>query len=282
MTDGSAVYVVNLIIGIILAGVMSRHWRLEVGGRSLQSWIVAAWILTLADLLFVLRVEYPAVMPRLIPPLVVTAGHAALVIAAQHCSGAPTHRRLLSLVAAMHAVLLVGFHLLPEYASWRSVTNGLVWGSLSFAAAASLWRADAAVRRAMALPAVVLAAQGAFHAVRMMLATRAAVRTDSAALSLVQLLGDFEVSLFMVALFVSVLVAFLQRSNDELRLAMADVRQLSALLPLCSWCHKVRDDDGYWTRIESYLADHRISVTHGLCESCEAQHFHQLDGEPRR
>jgi hypothetical protein len=125
----------------------------------------------------------------------------------------------------------------------------------------------------MFMPALVLAFQGAFHAVRAALATQVAVRPDTGVVSLIQLLGDLEVSLFMVALFVSVLVAFLERSYDELRTARDNVRQLASMLPLCSWCHKVRDDDGDWTRIEEYLAEHKIAVTHGLCESCEAKHF---------
>jgi hypothetical protein len=94
----------------------------------------------------------------------------------------------------------------------------------------------------------------------------------------VQLLGDLEVSLFMVALFVSVLVAFLRQSNEQLRSALENVRQLSSMLPVCSWCDKVRDDDGYWTGIQEYLAAHRVSVTHSICESCAAAHF--ASGKP--
>lgn len=273
MANDSIVYIINLIIGLILAGVMSRHWRLEVGGRALQSWIVAAWVLTLADLLFVLRAQFPDSLPRPLPTLMVTAGHLVLLLAAQYSSGREASRKLAVVVWAIHAALLIGFTMAPEHASWRTVANGILWGSLSVSAAVALWTATESLHRAMFLPALVLALQGAFHAVRAALATQVAVRSDTAGGALVQLLGDFEVSLFMVALFVSVLVAFLERSYDDLRAARDNLRQLSSMLPLCSWCHKVRDDDGYWTRIEEYLAEHKIAVTHGLCESCEAKHF---------
>ena len=89
----------------------------------------------------------------------------------------------------------------------------------------------------------------------------------------VQVLGDVEVSLFMVALFVGVLVAYLRQSNADLRTALDNVHQLSSMLPLCAWCKNVRDDDGYWRRIEEYLSEHQVNVTHGMCESCAAQHF---------
>jgi hypothetical protein len=273
MTQDSIVYFINLIIGLILAGVMSRHWRLEVGGRALQSWIVSAWILALADLLFVLRGQFPAFMPRPLPTLMVTAGHLALLMAAHYSSGRAAPRAVVATVVALHVAMLTGFTLAPEYAGWRTVANGILWGGLSVAAAVALWTASESLHRSMFMPALVLAFQGAFHAVRAALATQVAVRPDTEVVSLIQLLGDLEVSLFMVALFVSVLVAFLERSYDELRTARDNVRQLASMLPLCSWCHKVRDDDGDWTRIEEYLAEHKIAVTHGLCESCEAKHF---------
>lgn len=104
-------------------------------------------------------------------------------------------------------------------------------------------------------------------------AATAALRNAGAAAPTVQLLGNFEVSLFMVALFVSVLAAFLQLGNRELRDALENVQQLSGMLPLCAWCHKVPDDAGYWRRLEEYLANRRISVTHGMCESCAAEHL---------
>jgi hypothetical protein len=119
----------------------------------------------------------------------------------------------------------------------------------------------------------VLTAHGVFHLVRLLLATRFAAQPNQQLGPMIQLVGDLEVSLFMVAMFVSVLVAFLEQRNRELRAAVEDVRQLSSLLPLCAWCNNVRDDDGYWTRIEDYLHTHRVNVTHGICENCAAKHF---------
>lgn len=56
--------------------------------------------------------------------------------------------------------------------------------------------------------------------------------------------------------------------------ALADIRQLEGLLPLCAWCKKVRDDAGYWKGIEVYLRDHGVAdVSHGMCPDCVARHF---------
>lgn len=54
--------------------------------------------------------------------------------------------------------------------------------------------------------------------------------------------------------------------------ALTNVRELSGLIPVCAWCHKVRDDDGYWQRLELYLRDHsRAEISHGICPECYAK-----------
>ncbi len=49
-----------------------------------------------------------------------------------------------------------------------------------------------------------------------------------------------------------------------------ELRALRQLLPICSWCKKVRDDQGYWQQVEGYLARRGVAqFTHGICPSCE-------------
>jgi hypothetical protein len=55
----------------------------------------------------------------------------------------------------------------------------------------------------------------------------------------------------------------------EYQAALAQVKQLSGLLPICSSCKKIRDDQGDWTRIEEYVADHsEADFSHSLCPDC--------------
>ena len=52
----------------------------------------------------------------------------------------------------------------------------------------------------------------------------------------------------------------------------SEIDTLSELLPLCSWCKKVRNDSGYWEQIEKYLTSHsNASITHGICPECQEQ-----------
>jgi hypothetical protein len=55
----------------------------------------------------------------------------------------------------------------------------------------------------------------------------------------------------------------------DLQQALAEVKKLSGLLPICASCKKIRDDRGYWQKVESYIADHtNAAFTHGLCPDC--------------
>jgi len=55
----------------------------------------------------------------------------------------------------------------------------------------------------------------------------------------------------------------------SLETALAQVRSLSGLLPICSCCKKIRDDRGYWNKIEAYIEEHSdAGFTHGICPEC--------------
>ena len=54
-----------------------------------------------------------------------------------------------------------------------------------------------------------------------------------------------------------------------MRAALADVRQLSGLIPICAQCKKVRDDHGFWQQVEAYISSHMDArFSHGLCPDC--------------
>jgi len=60
-----------------------------------------------------------------------------------------------------------------------------------------------------------------------------------------------------------------RRVSAHLAGALAHVKVLQGLLPICCWCKRIRDDKGYWTRVETYLADHaEVDFTHGICPEC--------------
>ncbi len=61
----------------------------------------------------------------------------------------------------------------------------------------------------------------------------------------------------------------LRRVASELAAALEGVRTLQSLLPICAWCKSVRNDAGYWGRVEDYLSQLTgAEMTHGICPSC--------------
>lgn len=73
-----------------------------------------------------------------------------------------------------------------------------------------------------------------------------------------------------------------ERLIQELTQALAEVKALSGLLPICSSCKKVRDDQGYWKQIEAYLTEHsEATFTHGLCPDCARAFRDEIQGRHR-
>ncbi|SHL33974.1 Response regulator receiver domain-containing protein [Desulfatibacillum alkenivorans DSM 16219] len=59
---------------------------------------------------------------------------------------------------------------------------------------------------------------------------------------------------------------------ESLQLAMAQIKTLEGILPICMYCHKIRTDKESWQRIEKYLSDHTdLMFSHGLCPECKAK-----------
>ncbi len=71
-----------------------------------------------------------------------------------------------------------------------------------------------------------------------------------------------------------------RRVIAELQEALANVKTLRGLLPICAWCKKVRDDRGYWSEVESYLQAHTDTrVSHGICPECFQEMQDKVRGE---
>lgn len=274
MSHESLVYAINLAIAAILAAILTEYWRRAERGTGLGIWASGAWIMTVADLFFAFRPWLAVWAARSLPTLLVTVGLGVLLMGAQHTAGRRPRWTSVGVVTAVHAVLLMTFLWFDGLAVWRTASNGVIWTGLSCASCLALRRLPAVSRRAMAIPAGVFAGHAAFHAVRTLLAVVQALRPSGTVQELLQLAGDVEVSVFMVALFVGLLAAHLALRNADLRRALDEVQELSGLLPLCAWCRKVRDGEGYWQQVERYFAARSgVTFTHSICESCLQQHF---------
>jgi hypothetical protein len=66
----------------------------------------------------------------------------------------------------------------------------------------------------------------------------------------------------------------LQAEMEERQRAEAEIHALQELIPICAHCKSVRDDQGYWNQLESYLKEHvSLTFSHGLCPDCMEKHY---------
>lgn len=64
---------------------------------------------------------------------------------------------------------------------------------------------------------------------------------------------------------------------QQLQKALAKVKTLSGLLPICAGCKRIRDDGGYWNQIENYISDHsEAEFSHGMCPECQRKYYPEL------
>ncbi|HLP61069.1 MAG TPA: response regulator [Candidatus Deferrimicrobium sp.] len=66
----------------------------------------------------------------------------------------------------------------------------------------------------------------------------------------------------------------LEKTVEQLRKAISELKTLSGLLPICSYCKKIRDDQGYWQQVEAYIAEHsEAGFSHSICPECLKEHY---------
>ncbi|MBP7902342.1 MAG: hypothetical protein KA015_05955 [Spirochaetes bacterium] len=66
----------------------------------------------------------------------------------------------------------------------------------------------------------------------------------------------------------------LQFKNKELQIALSEIKELRGILPICSFCKKIRNDKGYWEQIEVYIHDHTdADFSHSICPECFKKNY---------
>ncbi len=70
------------------------------------------------------------------------------------------------------------------------------------------------------------------------------------------------------------LIQKLRGTVDDLTRTLGEVKTLRGILPICSFCKKIRDDEGYWDQVEVYLSQHTdVDFSHSVCPECMAKQY---------
>ena len=71
----------------------------------------------------------------------------------------------------------------------------------------------------------------------------------------------------------------LRRVSAQLAAALDQIKIMEGLIPICSYCKGIRDDQGFWSTVEHFIEQHAdVAFTHGICEKCMQQHFPEVAG----
>ena len=92
----------------------------------------------------------------------------------------------------------------------------------------------------------------------------------------------FLVSILLVFGYIGYFIEVISRKNyivsAQLYESLSQVKKLSGLLPICASCKNVRDDQGYWKQIETYIQEHsEVDFSHGICPECVKKLYPQMD-----
>jgi DNA-binding response OmpR family regulator len=69
----------------------------------------------------------------------------------------------------------------------------------------------------------------------------------------------------------------LERKNAELQKAMDEIKTLQGFIPICASCKRIRNDEGYWEQIETYISNHsEAQFSHGCCDECAKKLYPEL------
>ena len=71
----------------------------------------------------------------------------------------------------------------------------------------------------------------------------------------------------------------IRRVNEQLKEALAQVDMLRGIIPICMYCKNIRDDEGYWERVDAYVTRHSTAeFSHSICPTCYEERFPELSG----
>ncbi len=78
-----------------------------------------------------------------------------------------------------------------------------------------------------------------------------------------------------LAISVGIIIDRRQREQElhvaikSLQEALSEIRTLQGFIPICSYCHSIRNDEGAWSRLEEYISKHTNAIfSHGVCPPC--------------
>ena len=66
----------------------------------------------------------------------------------------------------------------------------------------------------------------------------------------------------------------LHKKNAQLKAALKEIKTLQGIIPICSHCHQIRDDQAVWNQLEKYISERTdVQFSHGICPNCLEKYY---------
>lgn len=256
-----------------LAAAMTYVWRARKTYPGFGAWVASAWC-SVGGMVFLTLRELISDHLSIHGASAFLNVGALLVVAGLHAfrdEPVPRTRLLVLFFGALGLSAL--FHYVHPSLQLRVAIHSLFTGGLCLWATALAWRSlprqpvrpNGLVRFTLLALGVVYTLRGAASLVLHAPSQRFMDPT------LLQQIALMAFLLGQAALFTGLLVLNGQRVEADLERTLAEYRKLRGLIPICANCKKIRDDQGVWDPLETYLHQHAgVDFTHGLCPDCVA------------
>lgn len=253
--------------------------------------------LGLLALYFLLAVAHPELPPFI--GLAVANGIAVAAMGVMHLGACQicdrTCRWWIHLLAAVAVALVIAVAFGDEVAdyAWRVRLVGLVTAAQCALIVLEMGRrapdddVDADEMRGRHVAMVVFGAVGLLQLARLMAHTPLVDAVEPGLLSASTLSKVAALAFLAWSLAIPVVVVYIHEARarhslrtavSDLRQALAEVKTLRDLLPICSSCRRIRDDANQWSSLELYLETHAgVQMTHGMCPECMTRLYPELD-----
>jgi len=277
ISSDATFYLTSVIVLLVLSLQLTHFWWTSNRDPTITWWMASSWVFFAADSLLAAGTWTPLFWARVVPATLITGAHGLLLLSAQRAAGMKLRFGVAAAATAVHFALLADFYWMHGHNNLRAASNRVFWAGFCLACFFCLRKASRLYWASVNSPAVIFLVQSVFLTLRLLSAAYLESRGLQQRQPVLIFLDQADVVLFNGALYSSLLMAFLHIRQEAITSAQVEMQTLSGLLPVCAWCKKVRDDDGYWREIADYF-NRRGQITHGICVSCSAR----MEVESRR
>jgi hypothetical protein len=266
--DPYTVTAFNTLLGTMLACLMAVLWMRGPKKTYSLLWMSAAWCFAFSCACYFGRAWADFTLTTLLGASLTSLGLLCLLLGTESFQGTRPSWFFAAVILLSHLAAMFCLISMNTPTEGRIILNAVYFGGISSATCLLIRRAPR-WRELYGFPALVFGAHALFQFFRGMVAAALMSGVVKFDITVLQSISFGETNLFIVALFISLLLADLKMRNRQLQSALDEVRYLSGLLPICSGCKKIRDDAGYWTKLETYISRHSgAQFSHGLCPEC--------------